>query len=482
MLIKQSMLYMIANVAAAVIGFSSVFVLTRLVMPGEYGLFVVAVGIGNVCATALFTWLRHAVLRFQSEADADVRLSALSGYALTLFAYPIVLLILLTVFRVPLEKAAAAVLFASCIALFELGQEVLRAQQRVPLYVFGTVARSTLTFAFCIGSVLLGGGGLVLVVAMAAGYATAALLLSPRIWSRPRVPPTRATIMKLARYGLPITLSGVFVALTLALDRFALFALVGTDAAGVYGATADFVRQCAILPAISASLAIAPLAVSALNRDDTAATTRHLADGLELLIAVMLPAVVGLAIAAPQVAGTLLGPDYRAAATGLIPILALAIFAHTLSQQYVQLSFGLANKPQLYIWHTGANFIVNLILMVPLIQWFGLTGAAMSLLISECFGVLLGFFLTRQAFTLPIVPGRLARILAAVGVMAMVTSFVQSLGVRVDVLGLLLLVGSGAFAYITAAVLFDAVGVRQRLGTFLDSYARPRPTSGTGEA
>jgi O-antigen/teichoic acid export membrane protein len=480
MLMRQSILYMIANVAAAVFGFTSVIVLTRLVVPAEYGLFVVAVSIGNVCATGLFTWLRHAVLRFQSEADADVRLSALAGYSVTLFAYPIVLLVLVGVFRVPFEKAAAAVLFASCIALFELGQEILRAQQRVPVYVLGTVTRSALSFAFCIGAVLLGGGGLALVVAMAAGYAVAALLLATRIWAAPRVLPSRATVLKLARYGLPITLSGVFVALTLALDRFALYALAGTDAAGVYGATADFVRQCAILPAISASMAIAPLAVSALNRDDGVATSRHLADGLELLVAVMLPAVAGLAIAAPQVAGTILGPEYRAAATGLIPIFAFAIFAHTLSQQYVQLSFGLANKPHLYVWHTGANFLVNLILMVPMIRWFGLNGAAMSLLISESFGVALGLYMSRQAFALPIVPARLGRILAAVAIMAVVTSIVQYLVDRTDLLGLALLVGSGAVAYIAAAVLLDAVGARRRLSQVLLVLSSPRPTRGTG--
>jgi O-antigen/teichoic acid export membrane protein len=480
MLIRQSLLYMLANTAAAVFGFSSVIVLTRLVTPAEYGVFVVAVSLGSVFATGLFTWLRHAVLRFQSETDADVRLSALAGYGLTLLAYPVILLVLFAAFRVPLEKAAAAVLFASCIALFELGQEILRARQRVPNYILGTVTRSALSFVFCICAVLLGGGGLSLVVAMAAGYATAAVLLAPRIWAAPRSPPSRATLLTLARYGLPITLSGVTVALTLALDRFALFVLVGTDAAGIYGASADFVRQCAVLPAISASMAIAPLAVSALKRDDGAVTSRHLADGLELLVAVMLPAVVGLAIAAPQLAGTILGPEYRAAATSLIPIFAFAMLAHTLSQQYVQLSFGLANKPQLYIWHTGANLLVNMILMVPMIRLFGLNGAALSLLISESFGVVLGLYMSRRAFALPIVPERLGRIALATALMALATIGMQRLVGRTDVVGLVSLVAVGCASYVFAAVLLDAVGARRRLSQAMLLFVGSRATRGPG--
>lgn len=474
MLLRQSALYMSANIAAAVIGFTSVMVLTRLVAPTDYGVFVVAVGIGNVCATLLFTWLRHAILRFQSQPGADVRLSALTGYGLTLLAYPIALAILLAVFKFPLNKAAAAVAFAGAIALFELGQEIQRARQQVRGYVSSTVVRSGLSLVFCFAAVLFGGGGLALVVAMAAGYVAAALLQAPRVWAAPRSPPDCETLLRLARYGVPITVSGAFVALSLTLDRFALYALLGTDAVGVYGATADFVRQCAILPAVSASLAIAPLAVSALERRNGAGTAKHLGDGLELLLAVMLPAVVGLAIAAPQVAGVILGPEYRQSAVGLMPIIAVAVLAHTLSQQYVQLSFGLANKPHLYIVHTGLIFLINLILMVPMIRLFGLGGAALSFLLAETAGVGIGLWMSRFAFALPLVPRRLFRIIAAVTVMAAMTLSMRALLGRSDMIGLVTMLATGTVSYAFAVLVFDAVGARRHLAAILSLRTQRR--------
>lgn len=480
MLLRQSGLYMSANIAAAIIGFTSVMVLTRLVAPADYGVFVIVISIGNVCATLLFTWLRHAILRFQSQPGADVRLSALAGYGLTLLAYPIALAVLLAVFKFPLDTAAAAVAFAGAIALFELGQEVQRARQQVRGYVYGTVLRSGLSLAFCLAAVLFGGGGLALVVAMAAGYLVAAVLQAPRIWAAPRLSPDRDTVLRLARYGLPITVSGAFVALSLTLDRFAVYALLGTDAVGVYGATADFVRQCAILPAVSASLAIAPLAVSALDRKDGRDTAKHLGDGLELLLAVMLPAVVGLAIAAPQVAGVILGPEYRAASIGIMPIVAFAVFAHTLSQQYVQLSFGLADKPRLYIVHTGLIFLVNLVLMVPLIRLFGLTGAALSFLLAETAGVGIGYWMTRYAFALPLVPKRLARVFAAVAVMAVMTLAMRAVIDRTDVVGLVVLLVTGTVSYGLAALAFNAVGARAYLIAMLSSRAKRRQFHAAG--
>lgn len=480
MLLRQSVLYLLANGLAAAIGFASVVVLTRLVAPAEYGVFIVAMSLGTVMSTCFFTWQRHAILRFQSESKADVRLSLLAGYGLTLALHPLALLLLVTLFRVPMEKALVAVLLAAAGAFFELGQEILRAQQRVTTYVRGALMRSCASFLFCLVAVWLDAGGIGLVIAVVCGYLASSLASTAQVWRGPRAPGNRMTLRRLAAYGLPITFSGAFVALTLALDRFVLYSLLGTEAAGIYGATAEFVRQCAIIPAISASLALAPLAVSNLKTDDGSVTTGHLADGSELLFAVMMPAAVGLSIAAPQVAGTILGPQYREAAVSLIPLLAFAFFAHSVSQQYVQLSFGLADKPNLYIRHTATIFLLNLVMMFPLVQRFGITGAAMSMLLSETAGVAIGLMMTRAAYPLPRIDDRLARIAAASAAMAAVCVLVRWSVDRTDFIGLTAIVGAGSVAYITAATYMNVGRVRAPVCAFLGLRA-PRPHLPPGE-
>jgi O-antigen/teichoic acid export membrane protein len=384
--------------------------------------------------------------------------------------------VMLLIFQVPIAKALVAVLFAASIAFFELGQEILRAQQRVQIYVSGSLTRSGLSLTLCLAAVLAGGGGLALGLAMVTGYVVAALLLAPKIWQRPRQAARWETLVTLARYGLPITVSGLFVALTLVLDRFALFYLIGTEAAGVYGATAEFVRQCAILPAVSASLAIAPLAVATLDKNDGVATTRHLAEGAELLLAVMIPAAVGLAIAAPQVAGTILGPEYRSAATGLIPFLAFAFMAHMISQQYVQLSFALANQPQKYIWHTGSIFLINLVLMLPLIGWFGIAGAASAFLLSESSGVIIGLWMARRTYALPPIGWPLLRIAGAATVMAIVVFAMRQWLERTDVVGLAAIVLTGGVAYVAAALALNVVRSRQHVLTLLHLTFKAGPS------
>jgi O-antigen/teichoic acid export membrane protein len=305
-----------------------------------------------------------------------------------------------------------------------------------------------------------GFGGLGLAAGVALSYLVIALASSSAIWQRPLKPFDRSTLNMLARYGLPITLSGLFVGVNLSLDRLFLAWIHGAELAGIYGAVADFVRQCAILPAISASMSIAPIAVAALADEKGGTVNDGLRDGVELLLAVLLPTVVGLALAAPEVAAIVLGPSYRDAAPTLIPIVAFAFMAHMISQQYIQLSFSLAKKPGYFIIHTGLILAVNLTLMVPLVRMWGLHGAALSLLIAETAGVLAGYMIARKVFPLPVGIHRLLRVAGSVLIMAAATWLASrtveaSVGVR-----LLVLVSTGIISYLAAAYWFDVVRIR----------------------
>ncbi len=469
-MLRQSALYLIANVVAAVIGLISVMTLTRLVSPTDYGIYVIAMGIAGILSTLFFTWLRQAILRFETQSETDIRLAALVGYGLTLLLYPAPILVLVYLVRLDAATALVASAFAASLGLFELGQELLRAKQQVRPYMLGIITRSMASFTLALAVVMNGGGGLALVAAMAAGYLLVAALSARHIWQRPIQRFDRARLIEIARYGVPITASGIFVALNLTLDRFVLAALLGQDAAGAYGATADFIRQCAVLPAVSASMAIAPMAMRNHAADATQSVTHNLAQGGELLLAIVLPAVIGLAIVAPHLADVLLGPAYRPTAYVVIPIVALAYGAHVLSQQYVQLGFAIARRPDLFIWHTGLIFAINAALIIPLVRWRGVEGAAWSFLISEAAGVAIGLALTHRVYALPLFPSQAVRIAAAVLAMAIATLIMRQLA-GAGIAGLVPMLATGAIVYVGAALLLDLVGcrkvvplIRRRLG------------------
>lgn len=468
MLLRHSVLYLIANGVSALLGFAAVFVFTRLLSPAEYAIVVLAMVVGTIIAALLFTWLRHAVLRFQADGVTDVRLTALTGYAAVLTLYPVAVVVAAFAGNMPWWHAAAGAAFAIGVTIYELGQEILRARQLPARILVMSTVRAVLSFALCLLAVSLGGGGFAYVLMVAVAYGVASLAMSRTIWSRPLAPADPALLRTMLIYGAPISASGLILALHSTIDRIALAAFAGPEIAGAYGATADLVRQCIIYPALSASLALAPIAVRALSAPPEELETK-ISEGFELLLALLLPAALGLAIIAPSLTVVLFGPQYRDTAAAVIPIVAFVWFFQCMSQQYVQLSFSLARKSHLFAWHTAAGLAIGLVLMVPMVKVWGAVGAATAMLIAEIGCLAAGAWLTRFAHPLPWPLGRSARIAAAGFAMAAAALTVQAIAGAPGLLPLLMIVATGIVAYALALVALDVLGARRHVQRLLRS-------------
>lgn len=461
MLIRQTSTYMVAHGTSSALGFLSVILFTRLLTPAEYGVYVVALSVAGIVSALLFTWVRLSVLRFESEGEAtDIRLTALVAYGVSVATLPLALGLTVWALAVPLDKALAAILLAAALGLFELGQEILRARLDSTSYMRATVVRAFAAIGISFALVQAGWGGLGLVAGVAGAYVIGALAFSPAIWRGPRKPVDPVTFRAMLGFGVPMAMSGGVFALHSALDRLLVAYLLGDAAAGVYGASADLVRQIILFPALSVGSAVVPLAIRALAEEGPAAADAHLTRSGELLLAVVMPAVIGLAIVAPHFAALVLGPEFRETAAVLVPILVFAWLFQAVSQQFVQISFHLAKKPSLMVAHGTAILIVNVVAMTLLVPSFGLKGAAWSLVIAEASGVVAGYLLSRRAHPLPFAWRPILKVVAAVLIMAVPTAFVGGSGPTGDVATFAAAVVTGVLAYAAAAFAFDLAGVR----------------------
>jgi O-antigen/teichoic acid export membrane protein len=473
MLIRQTSTYMVAHGTSAVLGFLSVILFTRLLTPAEYGIYVVALSVAGIISALLFTWVRLSVLRFESEGEAtDIRLTALAAYLMSVMTLPVALVVTVRLADVPFDKALAAIVLAAALGLFELGQEILRARLDSLAYMRATIVRAFTAIFISFSLVHAGWGGLGLVAGVVGGYVIAALLFSPRVWQGPRKPFDRATFRTMLGFGIPMAMSGGVFAFHSALDRLLVAYLLGDAAAGVYGASADLVRQIILFPAMSVASAIVPLAIRSLAEEGVDAVDAHLTRSGELLLAVVMPAVVGLAIVAPHFAALILGPEFRDTAASLIPILVFAWLFQTVSQQFVQVSFHLAKKPSLMVAHGTAILVVNLIAMALLVPRFGLIGAAWSLVIAEAAGVVAGYVLSQKAHPLPLAWRPLVRVVFAVALMACPTALVDRALPDGGFLTFAVTVTSGIVAYGLAAFALDLAGIRTALAERLRPAAQ----------
>jgi O-antigen/teichoic acid export membrane protein len=460
-MLNQTFHYMVASVISAAIGLLSAIVFTRLLSPAEYGVYVVGLSTAGIVSALLFTWVRVSALRFQSEGGSvDVRATILLAYLISALAAPIALVIATLTTSISIERNIAAVFFALGLGLFELGQELLKARMRSSAFMFASITRAGVAFLLCLAAALLGGGGLSQLAMVTITYFITTSLFAATIWRRPIAGLNISDLRSFARFGIPITLSGIVFALHAALDRMLVFHLMGDNAAGHYGASADLVRQIILIPATSIASATIPLAVRAFAKGGAQDARAHLEFSFEILLAAVLPAVVGLVFTSSHIAAVVLGSDFRATAAQIMPILAFAWLFQSISQSYVHASFHLAKTPFLTTLQGVGMLLVNLVTMPLLIARFGLAGAAYGLVVAEAFGMCFGWFLTRKAFPLPFNAWRVLRIASATAIMALVLTVLKPL-LPVGIVPLCILAGCGCLTYLVAATALNIAGIRK---------------------
>ena len=259
-----------------------------------------------------------------------------------------------------------------------------------------------------------------------------------------------------------MTLSITLLAISSVTDRFMIAILVGAADAGKYVAGLDLVRQTLMIPALSAAAAFFPLAVQIHARQGDAAVRSHLAECLELLLSITLPACLGFAVISSHVANVILGADFRELAAQTMPIIAVAVIFQILTQQYLHASFLLSGRNSFYLINTASIIVANVVMSYVLVSEYGALGAAWARLGADVAGFVCALILSRFAFPVPLPLGRLALTFIAGLVMALLSR--PSTGSCTgDLAACIALAGAGFVTYGALCWLFDISHSRRRL-------------------
>ncbi|HXH45518.1 MAG TPA: oligosaccharide flippase family protein [Bradyrhizobium sp.] len=473
MLNRHFSIYLVAYILPAAVGFFAVTAYTRLLSPAEYGVYVVGMSLAGILGAIFFAWIKLSVSRYQAmSAEVDFRGTAMVAFALTAAVLcattPLVFL-----FR---SDVSVALLLASMFVAImanavDVGQEFERAKLRPYRFAAISIVRSVASVGFGLLGVWLGWGGIGLLAAF--GLGSLAGIVLNLVGDRTRIARfQRSQFMQLARYGLPLTLAGLSVAVYSASDRLIVAYLLGKDAAGIFGVAADLPRQFMVMIASSVAAATVPLVFRSLSDNNSETTRERLTGSLELLLVVVAPVAVWLALAADQVAGTLVGIDFRAGVSALLPTLVLARFFGIANQFYVQISFQLAERPFMLAAQSFLTLVVSVILMFALIPAYGLYGGALATLATEAIGFLVALVLMRRAHPVPFELNRLAGVAVSAAVMAAAMLMARSQAGGTGLVSLVIISLAGGLAYAAAAWLLNVANARTLSLRFLRTLNR----------
>jgi O-antigen/teichoic acid export membrane protein len=415
-----------------------------------------------VLSTGLTSWLRLPILRENARGDgSDVRGTVLVGLMLSCvvapLAYPIALLSGLT-----MDTAAAATAAAVMMGSFEVGLEILRAQLRAITFAGATVVRAGAVSVLGISVGLFANHGVLLLCSTASAFGVSMLLFLLPVWRGTSISLDRDRLVAFLIGGIPLTISSVLLAMSGIIDRFIVADIVGVAQAGRYVASTDLANQALLMPATSLASAFVPLAVHTLAQQGANAASRQLADGVEILFSIMLPACLGFAIVCHHVGDLALGPEFRGMAAQITPIVSFALLFQILTQQYLHVSFLISNRNSFYLWNTGSVIVFNVAVSYVLIEQLGVVGGAWGRLATSVFGFFGALLLTRWAFPIPLPLASLARIVVAGLTMAIVVRALDSILAVSPLVALAILVPTGIVIYATMCWLQNVLGVRDR--------------------
>jgi O-antigen/teichoic acid export membrane protein len=292
------------------------------------------------------------------------------------------------------------------------------------------------------------------------GMLVALALAWPRDWADVRLVLDRPLLARLARYGVPLSLTVALTVVISTSDRYLIAWLDGEGAAGVYSVAVDFTSQTLTLLMMVIHLAMFPVAVRAWEEGGPEAARERMRANASLLLAVGLPCVVGLSVLAPGVAHCFLGKSFRGAAAGIIPLVALGTFLAGFKAFHFDAAFQFAHRTLSQVWIVLIAAVANVGLNVVAIPRWGLNGAAGASVAAYLIAIGLTIAIGRRHVRLPIDGGACLAVLVAAAVMGLllypVRDHVGPTAVAVQVAG-------GAVVYGAVLLAFDFMELRSQL-------------------
>ncbi len=207
----------------------------------------------------------------------------------------------------------------------------------------------------------------------------------------------------------------------------------------------------------SISTATFPLVVQVLEHQGKEAARIQAGRNGIALLAVTLPACVGLALTADYIAASLVGEAFRTGVAAVLPIMSFTALARGLRAHFIDHAFHLSGRPLMMLCTYGPATVVNIGLNLYFVPRYGMFGAAWTALFCQGATVVGGWFLGTSLFPIWLPVAQVARCVVAIVPMTLALTLIRF---PLNWFGLFASVLLGGVVYIVSAVVLDVGDVR----------------------
>lgn len=458
--------------------FLAVFLFSRILSVHDFGLYVLAIAVGEFCDYTTSGWFRVGFLRLYHsgtiESDADrLDLTAVYRTTLTCIVAAIALCWASAAILVPsdwMTFGIATTFYVIANGTVQASLGTLRGEGKAKSYAaieslrplsnitLGLAATKFIHPTFAVAAFSVFGCNAII------GVTTLAV-----IWMRRSGRPSRDRVEEIARYAWPLLISCFLTATMNAADRYQLQWWLGPHAVALYAAAYAIGRQPLDILFYALNLGSFTELMKAYDLKGPKAASELLGRQITLMLGITLPAAVGISLVAPDILHLLFDKRYWQDTAQLIPIICLmAVFAGLRSYGYDQ-GYYMLRKMRTQVISTLPAVMLGVSVSAVLIYYFGLLGAAYGGCVGFGASLTLSVILVRRAL-----PGRLpwnevGKIVVALLLMAVVVELTRLYGPH-NKLALAGTIFAGIVTYGVAVLSLDVLGMRERLRTDLVKY------------
>ena len=413
--------FFVARLAPSLLGLATTIILSRLLGPTAYGVYAFGLTVVFIMTTGGFEWLGLSMIRLAPGAKKETAFleTVVCCFVLAAVGFAAIGVAI----AVQQRDSGTSLFLLACwcggvaSGWTELKQRLQMVEFRVRNYLVTGIVRGFLCLILVLATAAITSDAVTTMFALA--FATwAAGVLEPRPGlSRQMRGWDRDIARRLLRFGLPLSLSVLIGTIRLSIDKWMLQILIGPASVGLFTA-ATMITQ---VPIQTLAGSMGPsgyaAAVRAMEFSDPAAVRKVLIQNFTFLLALVLPATVGIIAVAHDVALVVLAPAYRADVDQLTPWLAIAGLLSALRGFYVDYAFQLAHRTRSLTAIILGGVVVNIVAGWWLIPIWGKQGAAIGSLIATITSLIVAVVASRRAYPLPLPLLDTVKVCAATGVM-----------------------------------------------------------------
>ncbi|MEJ2793942.1 polysaccharide biosynthesis C-terminal domain-containing protein [Iodobacter sp. LRB] len=197
-------------------------------------------------------------------------------------------------------------------------------------------------------------------------------------------------IKQAINYSFPLVFSGALGWAAVNLSRYIIDHNLGVAAAGDFAVGFGLGQRAASLAAMLVGAASLPIAIRCMQESGITAGMQQLANNCALLLAVVLPSLIGLYLVSPDLVKLAVAIKFQKVTLEILPWALLSGGLYSFIYHYLNHYFLITKNTRPLIFVDGSLAVLTLVLSFPLIKYLGLVGGVISMVIA---GIVVVIFL-----------------------------------------------------------------------------------------